>query len=241
MTEAILPSVGGLVLALVRRDLLLAVRGGGGVLQTLFFFLIFVGLSGFALGPGPAALRAAAPAIIWLGLLLAVQFSVLDLFRGDLEDGTLQVLAAEQKSLLPYVYARLLAAFISLAVPLALAVPVAFVMFSVELARAGAASLLLILASPALILAGVVAAAVSAGARTGGLLGMGLAAPLVVPILIFGIGAVEAGLGPVGAASNTLAGAQWLSPETLLLGAIMLFYGVILPPFAVLAIRLGLE
>ncbi|MEL7201509.1 MAG: heme exporter protein CcmB [Pseudomonadota bacterium] len=219
--------------ALVARDVHLALRGGGGWLQTLFFFLIFIGLSGFALGPGAAALRAAAPAIIWLGLLLAVQFSVLDLFRSDMEDGTLQVLCAEHKSLLPYVFARLVTAFITLALPLALIVPLAFVMFSVPVGGAVPAALLLMAASPALIIAGVVAAAVSASARTGGLLGMGLAAPLVVPVLIFGIGTVEAGLSP--------AASQWVSPQTLLLLALTLFYGVVLPPFAVLAIRLGLE
>lgn len=228
-----IPSGTVLFRAQISRDLTLALRGGGGWFHTLFFFMVFVGLSGFAIGPERSALREAAPALIWLGTLLAIQFSTLDLFRPDMEDGTLQVLAAEQPSLLPFVGARLVSAMITLALPLALLVPLAFVLFSVEMELAVRAGLLLILASPALILACVVAAALSAGARTGGLLGVGLAAPLVIPVLIFGIGATQRLM-------ETRADGA-VTPEVLLLGALTLFYAVILPPFAILAIRLGLE
>lgn len=231
--ELEMPSGLALFRAQIARDLRLALRGGGGWFHTLFFFMVFIGLSGFAIGPERSALREAAPALIWLGTLLAIQFAILDLFRPDMEDGTLQVLAAEQASLLSFVAARLVSAVITLALPLALLVPLSFVMFSVEIELAARAGLLLVFASPALILACVVAAAVSAGARTGGLLGAGLAAPLVIPVLIFGIGATQRLM-------ETRADGL-ITPEILLLGAVTLFYGVILPPFAVVAIRLGLE
>ena len=57
--------------ALIRRDISIAVRVGGGALIGVLFFLTVVVLMPFAVGPDLALLTRLGPAILWLGALLA--------------------------------------------------------------------------------------------------------------------------------------------------------------------------
>lgn len=227
-------SARSVIRAQIRRDMRVAFRGGGGWFHTVFFFAIFAGLSGFALGPEPANLRMAASAVCWLGIVVALQFATTELFKGDFEDGTLQVLGAEHASLGPYVVAKMLALMVTTGLPMLVLTPVMFLTFSVPPGSALTASLIIGIGVPGLILACIVAAALSAGLRTGGLLGAGIASPLLIPMLIFGIGATDKVI-------DGISEGGIFSGDLLLLIALALFYAVVLPPFAILALRLGLE
>ncbi len=220
-----------LISAQIVRDLRLAFRGGGGWFHALFFFIVFASFGGFAIGPERNDLVAAAPALVWLGVLISLLVSATDLFRPDMEDGSIAVIAAERNSLAPYVIARLVAVGATILLPMILMAPLFYLFFGLNPAESVKAATFLLLAGPALLLSCVVSAALSAGMRTGGLLGASLSAPLAIPILIFGIGATQ----------RLLEGGGLLSAEILFLLAISLFYAVILPPFAILSIRLGLE
>ena len=57
--------------ALIRRDIRIALRVGGGALIGVLFFLIVVVLMPFAIGPDLPLLTRLGPAILWLGALLA--------------------------------------------------------------------------------------------------------------------------------------------------------------------------
>ncbi len=57
--------------ALIRRDIQIALRVGGGALIGVLFFLTVVVLMPFAVGPDLALLTRLGPAILWLGALLA--------------------------------------------------------------------------------------------------------------------------------------------------------------------------
>ena len=59
------------MLALLKRDLALAVRAGGGFGLSLAFFLIFATLVPFGVGPQTQVLETIAPGVLWLGALLA--------------------------------------------------------------------------------------------------------------------------------------------------------------------------
>ena len=79
-------------LALMRRDMLLAFRSGGGALMGALFFLIVVAIVPFAVGPDLALLALIGPAILWLGALLASLLALDRLFTADYEDGSLDLL-----------------------------------------------------------------------------------------------------------------------------------------------------
>ncbi|MFT6932717.1 MAG: heme exporter protein B, partial [Paracoccaceae bacterium] len=76
------------MIGLLRRDLALAVRAGGGFGLGLAFFLIVIILVPFGVGPQTALLTTIAPGILWLGALLACLLSLDRIFALDWEDGS---------------------------------------------------------------------------------------------------------------------------------------------------------
>ena len=84
--------------ALFMRDLRLAVRSGGGAAVGVVFFLAVVTLVPFAVGPDLNLLARIGPAILWLGALLSTLLGLDRLFQADLDDGSLDLLHLDRKS-----------------------------------------------------------------------------------------------------------------------------------------------
>jgi heme exporter protein B len=182
-------------LALLRRDLALAVRIGGGASFALVFFLMIVTLTPFAIGPDLNLLARIAPAILWIGAVLSTLVGLDRLFQADMEDGTLDALIAARLPLEAVVLAKCLAHWLTTGLPLSLAAPLFGVMLAMEPAGMAAASATLLVGTPALTFIGAVGAAVTAGVRRGGLLIAIIAMPLMIPTLIFGVAAANAATG----------------------------------------------
>jgi heme exporter protein B len=77
--------------ALIRRDLLIAMRIGGGAGVGLVFFLMLVTIMPFAVGPDLVLLARIGPAILWVAALLATLIGLDRLFQADEEDGSLDL------------------------------------------------------------------------------------------------------------------------------------------------------
>ena len=78
--------------AVLVRDLRLAVRRRFDLLQPLFFALLVCLVTTLAVGPEPPLLARLAAAVIWIALLLSVLLALDALFRPDAEDGSLDQL-----------------------------------------------------------------------------------------------------------------------------------------------------
>ena len=61
---------------LLRRDLLLAFRHRGELLNPLLFFSLVVTLFPLGVSPEPSVLKTMAPGVIWIAVLLAGLFSL---------------------------------------------------------------------------------------------------------------------------------------------------------------------
>lgn len=182
-------------LAILRRDLALAARAGGGGELALVFFLTIVVLVPFGLGPDLNLLSRIGPAILWLGALLSVLIGLDRLFQADEEDGSLDLLRASPLPLEGAVLAKGLAHWVTTGLPLALAAPLLGLL--VALPGEGVLPLVatLLVGTPALSFIGAAGAAVAASLRRGGLIVPVLVAPLTIPVLIFGVSAANAALG----------------------------------------------
>ena len=81
----------GLV-AITRRDLLLAWKRPGDVLNPLFFFAMVCTLFPLAVGPSAEQLTFSGPGVLWVAALLSTLLSLNSLFMSDHEDGSLDQL-----------------------------------------------------------------------------------------------------------------------------------------------------
>ena len=181
------------MIALLRRDLMLAFRAGGGFGLGLAFFLIVTVLVPFSVGPQSELLSTIAPGVLWLGALLACLLSLDRLLALDFEDGTLDLLATAPLPLEAALSIKALSHWLTTGLPLVLAAPVLGVMLN--LAPSGFVWLIasLLLGTPALSVIGTFGAALTVGIKRGGLLMSLLVLPLYVPTLIFGAEAARRG------------------------------------------------
>ncbi len=112
-----------LLLALLRRDLILAARQGGGAGTALGFFLTVLVLLPIGIGPDQATLQRLAPGILWITLLLSVLLSADRIFQQDFEDGSLEVMAMAPPSLELVALTKAVAHWLSTSLPLSIAAP----------------------------------------------------------------------------------------------------------------------
>ncbi|SFJ91039.1 heme exporter protein B [Bosea sp. OK403] len=182
-------------LAILKRDLLLASRAGGGGELALVFFLTLVVLVPFALGPDLNLLSRIGPAILWLGALLSTLIGLDRLFQSDEEDGSLDLIRASALPLELGVLAKGLAHWLTTGLPLALAAPLLGLLVALPAEAMLPIAATLLVGTPALSFIGAAAAALTAGLRRGGLILPVLVAPLTIPVLIFGVSAANSALG----------------------------------------------
>jgi heme exporter protein B len=179
-------------LLLVRRDLRLALRQGGDAVMVLAFFFLAVILFPLGVGPELETLTRIAAGIVWVTALLAALLSLERLFLADYEDGSLEALALMPLPLEFQVLAKALAHWLTTGLPLTVVAPLLALLLHLPSAGYGALVLGMALGTPTLSLVGAIGAALTLGARRGGVLLSLLVLPLFIPVLIFGVGAVEA-------------------------------------------------
>ncbi len=217
-------------LALVRRDLRLSLRRLGEAGQPLVFFILALALFPLGIGPAPEVLERIGVGVIWVLALLAVMLSLDRLFLADAEDGSLELLALADLPLELVVLAKAAAHWLTSALPLVLASPLLAVLMHLPPDAFAVLALALLLGTPVLTLLGGIGAALLIGARRGSALIGLLVLPLYIPVLIFGVSAVE---GEILGLSGR--------PQLLILAA-MLLAALALAPFATAAaLRLALE
>ncbi len=178
--------------ALIRRDVRVALRVGGGALIGVLFFLIVVVLMPFAVGPDLALLKKLGPAILWLGALLASLLTLDRLFTADHDDGSLDLIIMSRTPLELACAAKALAHWLAVGLPLVAATPVLGLLLNLDAIATGAVALTLLAGTPALTFTGMIGAALAVVLRRGGLLLSVLVLPLSIPVLIFGVAASNA-------------------------------------------------
>ena len=192
----------GVFLRLVGRELTLAVRGGIGSLMAVVFFVIAVTLFPLGIGPELGLLSRIAPGAVWVAALLAALLPLDRLFVADHEDGSLEQLMLGTLPLEFVVLAKTVAHWLTTGLPLAAAAPILALLLNMSTDGLVILIVSLLLGTPILSLIGAVGAALTVGLRRGGALIALLVLPLYVPVLIFGVGAVEGAVLDIGVRAN---------------------------------------
>jgi heme exporter protein B len=212
------------------RDLRLAFRQGMDAFMAVTFFVIAGALFPLGVGPEPAVLARIAGGVIWVTALLAVLLSLDRLFQQDFDDGSLDLLVLAPMPLEATVMAKAAAHWLTTGLPLIAASPVLAVLLNLPAAGYPVLLAAMALGTPSLSLIGAIGAALSLGARRGGVLMSLLVLPLYVPVLIFGVAAVDAATLGLSA-----------QPHLLLLGAILAAALPLAPWAAAAALRQATE
>jgi heme exporter protein B len=178
-------------IAVIRRDLVLAMRRRSEIANPVLFFILVITLFPLGIGAQPKLLLAIAPGIIWVSALLATMLSLDSLFRSDFDDGSL-----EQILLSPYptsilVLSKISAHWLTTGLPLLVVAPLLAVFLGMPNQSLSILLLTLLLGTPILSLIGAVGVALTVGLRRGGMILSLLVLPLYVPVLIFASNAVE--------------------------------------------------
>ncbi|WP_374444210.1 heme exporter protein CcmB [Stella sp.] len=209
--------------AVLLRDVRLALRQGGDAAAVVFFFVLAASLFPFGVGPEPNLLARIASGVIWVTALLSVMLGLDRLFLADHEDGGLEVLMTTPLPAAGLVLAKCAAQWLMSGLPLILATPILAVFLQLPAEGLPAMLAALALGTPTMVLVGAIGAALVLGARRGGVLLALLVLPLTVPVLVFGVAAVDAAVAGLPA-----------RPHLLVLGA-MLLAALALAPFAAAA------
>jgi len=220
----------GLLLAVTRRDLLMARRRRMEALLPLGFFVVADGLFPIGVGPESQTLRQIAPGVLWVCALLAAMLSVTQMFASDHHDGSLEQMVLAPQPLVVVVAGKVLAHWLTSGIPLVLTAPLIGVLFDMRAQSIVTLTLTLLLGTPILSLLGAVGAALTLGLRSGAALMFLLVLPLTVPALIFGTGAV-------GAVDAGLSAQAHMS----LLGALLILTLLGAPLAAAAALRISLD
>jgi heme exporter protein B len=213
-------------LAVLGREVRLALRHPGDALAAVLFFVLVCALFPFGIGPEPQTLARIAPGALLAAALLAALLPLDRLFGAEAEDGSLDQLLLS--GLPPALLAAAKAAghWVVTGLPLLVACPVAAALLNLPVEAWGAAMAALGIATAILSLFGTAGAALTLGARRGGVLLPLLVLPLSIPAVIFGAAAIEAA-----------AGGMEARPYLLLLGALLALAAPLAPLAAGAALR----
>ncbi|MEN8195946.1 MAG: heme exporter protein CcmB [Pseudomonadota bacterium] len=212
------------------RDLRLALRQGTDVAMVVSFFVITVTLFPLGVGPEPNVLARIAAGVVWVTALLAVMLSLERMFQSDYEDGSVDLLLLTPAPLELVVLAKVAAHWLLTGFPLIVTAPVLAALMNMPGEGYAVLIATMALATPTLSLIGAVGAALTLGARRGGVLISLLVLPLYIPVLIFAVAAVDAAITDLST-----------RPHMLILGAMLAAALPLAPWAAAAALRHGLR
>ncbi|MBT5456815.1 MAG: heme exporter protein CcmB [Rhodospirillaceae bacterium] len=215
---------------IIRRELQLALRQMGDSVVIVLFFVLAAILFPFGVGPEPNILTRMAPGVVWVTALLAAMLSFEKLFTPDYEDGSLEQLALGPSPLEMVALGKAIAHWLTTGLPLLIAAPFIGLLYGLPEDGYGVLLVTMALGTPTISLIGTVGAALTLGARRGGVLLSVLVLPLVIPVLIFGTASIDAAIGGFA-----------VRPHLMLLGGLFLGTLVLTPIATAAALRQALE
>lgn len=201
-----------IVMAIIRRDLSLVMRQGSDAFVVLIFFIVTVTLFPLGVSPDPLILQNLASGIVWVGALLAAMLSLDRLFQTDYDDGSLELLVLSPYPLEIVVLCKCFVHWFTTGLPIMVISPVLALMLNIKTGAFLYLVTSMALGTPIISLLGAVGAALVLGSRRSGVLIALLIIPLTIPILLFGVGAIQAATEGYSASS-----------PLMFLGALLLF------------------
>ncbi len=216
--------------ALLQRDFSLMWQKRSDAVQPMLFAVMVCVMFPLALGSEPLRLAQSASAVIWVAHLLASLLVLDNLYRSDLEDGSLEQLLLAPVPLPLVIASKVAVHWLSTALPVLLITPLLAQLLFLPDGLLPVLLISLTLGSLLMSLIGAMVAALTLGIRRSGMLLALMALPMYVPVLVFGAGSVW----------SASQGLPWLGAIWLMCAGLVLL-SVVAPWAAATALRLALS
>jgi len=213
----------------MKRDFLTNSRSLIDLVSIIGFMLLIIFLFPLGIGPDKEKLGIVSNAIIWIGLILAILPSLEKILQKDYESGWLDQIATTDVPLEIVLLSKSISYWLIVLIPTILSSPLFAILLSMELKYLPWLILSMSIGGLGISLIGLNGSALILGAKRGNILLPILIIPLMIPILIFGVGineAVKIGESPFG--------------NLFLLMALTLIYLVISPFISALLVRIAI-
>ena len=215
---------------LVKRDLKLAINGSTDTVAAILFYILAIVVFPLSIGTDTNILAKISGGAIWIAALFSSLLSLDRILRSDFEDGSLEQMVLSGMSMELIILAKCLSHWITNGLPIVIISPILAIIIGLDNSYLWILLVSLLIGTPSLTLIGITPAALSCAIGKGGVLTVMIMLPLMLPVLIFGAGAIEAELLGIGGLGHMYA-----------LGAILPISLLISPFIASKAIRLGWE
>jgi heme exporter protein B len=181
--------------SIARKDARAELRGRQATVSTLFFAALVLLLFGFALGPDARRLTEAAPGLLWLAIVFGSLLSVTRLHQVEVEDGALEELARYPVERYAIYLGKMLAGLAALVVLGGVLLPVAAILYGINLGDTWPALLVtVLLGAIGLAAVGTFYAGVTVRMAAREVMLPLLMLPVVAPLLLAAVKATTAAL-----------------------------------------------
>ena len=214
----------------IKRDVLVNTRSLIDVISVFGFMLLIIILFPIGIGPTKEKLDIVSNAVLWISLIIAIIPSLEKMLQKDFDSGWLDQIATSPAPLEIILLAKSISHWLIVIIPFILVSPLFAILLDLEFNQIPWIILSMTIGGLSISLIGITGAALVLGARRGNVLLPVLIIPLIIPILIFGVGineAVEIGNSPLS--------------HLFLLIAFSLIYLVISPFVSALLIRIAIS
>jgi heme exporter protein B len=176
------------------REWLIVSRNKQSLLNTMMFFMMFIGFFPLSLPYSSVTLRFICPGVIFLALTFSVFLSAERFYQEDVQTGWTEQWLVHQKPLLLYVYTKFLVHGVVILIGILLTIPFIGLFYQIDWFNCVEIFLIICFALPTLIaLCSLVSAFGSYGPNRS-LLMLLILFPLLLPLIILGSGAITASL-----------------------------------------------
>ena len=190
--NSVYSSWSNIFIAHVKRDILTNSRSLIDLISIVGFMILIIILFPLGLGPIQEKLNIVSNAVIWVGLILAIIPSLEKLLQKDFENGWLDQIATSPIPLEIVMLSKGLSYWLIILIPLIITSPIFAILLDMDLKNIPWLVISISAGSLAISLIGLSGSALILGARRGNILLPILIIPLMIPILIFGVGVNEA-------------------------------------------------
>ena len=176
----------------IKREFLINFRSLVDVISIISFMILIVTLFVLGIGPFEEKLRLISNAIFWIGLILAIIPSLEKTLQRDYDNGWLDQAITSPTPMEFILLSKSLAYWLIVIIPLLISLPLFIVLLNINLKLIPWLLISILVGGLSISLIGIIGSALTLGAKRGNILLPILIIPLIIPILIFGVGISEA-------------------------------------------------